>query len=126
VFLAALIALRKTLLRRATYRRLVYFGLVLSGYTFASRCLGFAFGLHKNQYLPLEMFAVGALFTLEAPSLSRRYGFVALLNYLAALLVLLRPGLRAFVGNSVYPLTVILALYFPLTRPPAPPKERAD
>lgn len=117
-----LLVMRKTLLRRESHRRVVYFGMVIVGYLVLSRTCGYALGLPIARYSPVEMLGVGALFLAEAPNASLKYRGLAALAGLGSLLMVLWPQLCTLVASTFYPFGAICCVYFRLTAPPAAPE----
>ena len=110
--LGSVIVLRRTLLRRASSRRLVYFGFIMMSYSIASRTLGYVLGITASHYVPIETMGFAALLALEAPNASPRYGWLAALSFVSGLVVLKWPQLRAALINTVYPLIVMGSVYY--------------
>lgn len=116
-FTGALIALRRVLLRRATYRQLAYFGGVIICYLTAARGLGYALQVSQQHYFPLEMFGLAALMAAEAKHGIPRFGWFGALMGASGILVALWPQLEHLLVNTVYPITVIALIYYRLTGP---------
>lgn len=125
----ALVALRRILLRRPTYRQLAYFGLVIVCFVTAARALGYTLHVSRQHYYPLEIFGLVALLVAEAQHGARRLGWVALMLGIGGLVVAVWPQLERLIVNTTYPITVSAIIYLRLTAMPrraADASERSD
>lgn len=118
---AVLFFLRKTLLRRASYRRMAYFCLLLVFYMFSSRLLAQLLGIKLNHYVPLELMGLGALLAVEAPHATHRYRWLAALCYLSGWIVFLIPRLPIVLVNGLYLVIGVSILYYRLLAETKPP-----
>ena len=120
--LGSAFALRRTLLRRASARRIVLFALVVLSYIIAGRLGGHALGLTANRYLPLEMFGIAAMLVVEALNGIPRYGGLAVVSCTSGLLLIRWPQLRALLVSLHFILLAIGSIYFRL-QPRAEPSD---
>ena len=112
LLVATVIALRRTLLQRRSYQRLVFFALVCVIYCLVGRIFGYWLGVTSNRFLPLEMLAFGGLLALETPNASPRYAWLAALAWVSALLLVLLPRFFWVVLNTTDMLLLLLSVWY--------------
>jgi len=114
LLVSTVVALRRTLLRRRRYRRLVFFEFVCAGYLLLGRLIGYWLGVKSGTYLPLEMVGIGGLFALETPNADPRYARLAALACTSALLLVLLPRYFWPILNTTYMLLLVLSVWYRL------------
>ena len=105
------IALRRLVVRQPTYRRLMYFALVVGSYMTIGRTLGYCAKIHTDSYHLIEIIGVAALFAAEVPYAGRKYYWLVLICILSAISRVWFPILGPLHFNLVYALVFSLGLY---------------
>ena len=107
VMVTVLLLVRRTLLSRASYRRLAYSYLIMVGYLLLGRLFGYVQGMDLGRYTSMEMLAVAALLGLEVPHAGPQYRWLAMLAFGGAVTSLLLPQLSVLILTVTYPLLAV-------------------